>query len=659
MSYSGPGTVADLLRYRSTRTPDDVAYIFLDDGERDERRITYGHLDAYATRIAAALTAEGAQGERALLLFPPGIDYIAAFLGCLYAGTVAVPAYPPQSARGLQRVAAVVADSGAMFALTVESLLPMGQAALDAPVRWLATDAVPEIAPDTAKGPDAESARVDPDTLAFLQYTSGSTRAPRGVMLTHANLISNLATIHSCFSGRSPFAGPATDVVVSWLPPYHDMGLIGAILQPLYGGYPAVLMSPLHFLQRPARWLEAISRYSATISPAPNFAYELCLRKVDAEQRRQLDLSSWRVAINGAEPVRPETIERFTSVFAESGLPETALRPCYGLAEATLLVTSDDVGVPVNLPEVDGVRRVSCGPVRGDQELLVVDPVALAPVKPGVWGEIWLSGPSIAAGYWGRPTETAALFQARLAGRQYLRTGDLGQLDDAGGLIVGGRIKDLIIVRGRNVYPQDVEQAVEESHRALRPGCSAAFGVPVDGEERLVVVAEVTDGADLDEVAAAARPAVWEASAAELHELVLIAARTVPKTSSGKIQRHAARAAYLSGDLDPVGRWPAADRAPAAFVAPRTQVEAVIAAIWADLLGVERVGVHEDFLAAGGQSLQLAQLATRIEAELPVRVTIGDIFEAPTVAKLAGLLSNRPLFAEDRVQDLISEYESG
>ncbi|WP_329210718.1 AMP-binding protein [Streptomyces sp. NBC_00683] len=645
-------TLVHVLRYRAEKQPDATAYVFLTDGEEDELRIGYRDLLEAADGVASTLAAGHRPGERALLLFPPGPDYVIAFYGCLLAGIVAVPAYPPQDARSLGRLDAIVADAGASIALTTKDLLPVARSVLDAPLAWIATDARAEEAVPAQDAPTAAEGRAEPagptaDQVAFLQYTSGSTRLPRGVVLTHANLVHNAETIYQAF------AGTPEDVMVSWLPPYHDMGLIGAILSPLHGGFPAVLMAPLHFLQSPYRWLKAISVHRGTISPAPNFGYELCVRKIDDEQLASLDLSSWRAAVNGAEPVRVETVERFAERFAGAGFDPAACRPSYGLAEATLLVTADPVGENVRRFPVEGVPRIACGTARGGQSVVVVDTATLAPADPGQVGEIWVSGPSVSTGYWGRPTESAALFGATLPdGRgPYLRTGDLGALDADGALAVTGRLKDLLVLRGRNLYPHDVENAAEQGHPALRPGCGAAFTVPVDGEERLVLVAEVADGADLEAVTLRSRSAVWEECDAELHELVLIPPRTIPKTSSGKIQRRATREAYLSGDLPRIGglRADAAVATPGGTdrTPPRTALESLIATVWAELLGRPEVGVHEDFFASGAQSLLLARLAVRIEQELPVRVTVGDLFQASTVAKLAELLESRPLAVDE------------
>jgi acyl-CoA synthetase (AMP-forming)/AMP-acid ligase II len=557
-------------------------YIFLADGESDAVTMTYGELDCQARAIAAQLQARATTGERALLLYPPGLEYIAGFLGCLYAGVVAVPAYPPNPARlarTLPRIQTIVENAGATVALTTEMirvLAPMvfEQAPDLGALRWLATDG-PTNGIEHGWRPPAISG----ETLAFLQYTSGSTGAPKGVMLSHANLLANEAVI------AEAFALTTGDCGVSWLPPYHDMGLIGGILQPIYLGTHCVLMSPVTFLQRPIRWLEAISHYGGTISGGPNFAYDLCARKVTPEQLATLDLSRWSLAFNGAEPVRAETIDRFAATFAACGFRREAFYPCYGLAEATLLVTGADREAPPLVLDVEtsgladnrvlpargkqATRLVSCGRCYGDLTLAIVDPATQTRCQPDQIGEIWVAGSSIAQGYWQQPDESTSTFQAQIAvtdEKPFLRTGDLGFVrDDA--LFVTGRLKDLIIIDGRNVYPQDIELTTEQCHPAIRAGCSAAFSVDADGEERLVIAAEVERNfvaAQRRETAEAGPTAAQEVIGAikravsaqhdlRVHAVILLMTGTIPKTSSGKIQRHACRAAYLDRTLEAVG----------------------------------------------------------------------------------------------------------
>ena len=566
-------TFIDVLSWRAEENADKRAYTFLEDGEQDEVHITYGQLEKRAQAIGATLQAHGAVGKQVLLLYPPGIEYVAGFLGCLYAGAVAVPAYPPDPTRlnrTLPRLQAMVHDAEAAIALTTTPILAMAQMLfLHAPdlaeLDWIASD---QISTDTAVAWRAPA--VDSDTLAFLQYTSGSTRAPRGVMLTHHNLLHNSSLIANTFGLQN------SDVGVIWLPPYHDMGLIGGILQPAYSGSHCILMSPLAFLQRPMRWLEAVSRYGATISGGPNFAYDLCVRKVKPEHLFTLDLSKWNVAFNGAEPVRAETLERFVETFAPCGFREEALYPCYGLAEATLLVTGgrpaaapitlavDKAALEKNQVVVNndaannGQTLVGCGQTMPGQQLLIVDPDDLTPCPPDRVGEIWVSGPSVAEGYWEQAGETAHTFKGYLANTNagpFLRTGDLGFTHDDE-LFVGGRIKDLIIIDGLNHYPQDIELSIENSHPAVRPGCSAAFSLDVNNQECLIVVAEVSvqrggdDRSDHASIVNDIQRAVAANHDLRVHDVVLLKPRSIPKTSSGKIQRHACKAEYLEGTLE-------------------------------------------------------------------------------------------------------------
>ncbi|HVR98103.1 MAG TPA: fatty acyl-AMP ligase, partial [Thermoanaerobaculia bacterium] len=476
------------LGQRAERTPDRTAYIFLADGEEEQDRLTYSALDARARAIAAVLGRSFAPGERVLLLYPPGLDFIAAFFGCLYTGLIAVPAYPPRSPRMMPRLLAILADAQPAAALASAAALQRVRGWLErtpeaAGLPWLATD---EIDPAPAGWEPAAPAG---DAVAFLQYTSGSTSTPKGVMVTHDNLLHNQVLI------RDACGHSEQSVFVSWLPPYHDLGLIGNLLQSTFVGGSCVLMAPTAFLQRPARWLEAVSRYGATTSGGPNFAWDLCVRKVSPEQRRDLDLSRWEVAFNGAEPVRAETLAAFSATFAGCGFRPGAFYPCYGLAEATLMVSGGRPG------EERAVRRqrVSCGPALAGQELAIVDPATGERRGAGEVGEIWLAGPSVVAGYWRRPEETAAAFGARLkdGSGPFLRTGDLGFLED-GELFIAGRLKDLIILRGRNHYPQDIEATAMASHPELGGGLAAAFPVERDGEERLVVVLEIGRRSTLD-----------------------------------------------------------------------------------------------------------------------------------------------------------------
>ncbi|MEN6450336.1 MAG: aminotransferase class I/II-fold pyridoxal phosphate-dependent enzyme [Thermoguttaceae bacterium] len=551
--------------------------------------MTYRDLDRQARAIGAWLESRDLVGQRALLLYPAGLEFIAAFFGCLYAGVVAVPVYPPRRNRSMNRIQAIADDANAQVALTTDPVLKRVMPIIDETphlkqLTWMPTSQVADSMADQWTMPDVHG-----DTLAFLQYTSGSTGTPKGVVLNHANLVHNSALISHAFEHTRSGTG------VFWLPSYHDMGLIGGILQPLYVGRPNVLISPMSFLTRPYRWLSAISRFRGTTSGGPNFAYELCVRKITPEQRKTLDLSSWRVAFNGAEPVRAETLEAFAEAFAPCGFRPEAFYPCYGLAEATLIVSGGFVHRPPVIrafdaealgrgevieaePDENTTRSlVGCGENLPDQRIVIVNPETGAACPPNRIGEIWVQGPSVAQGYWQEAEGTQRTFRATLNGKTtgpaapskskkakeaanrqgpFLRTGDLGFLD-GGELFVTGRLKDLIIVRGVNYYPQDIERTVQASHPRLRPDCGAAFVLDVGGREQLIIVQEVErhKHADFDGVFDAIRRNV----AAE-HELApeaiwLLKAGSIPKTSSGKIQRHACRDGYLAGTLDVVGQW--------------------------------------------------------------------------------------------------------
>jgi acyl-CoA synthetase (AMP-forming)/AMP-acid ligase II/acyl carrier protein len=466
-----------------------------------------------------------------------------------------------------------VADAQVTVALTTTTVLSnleshfMQSPTLQA-LHWLATDNISDDLAQTWHKPAINS-----DTLAFLQYTSGSTGTPKGVMVTHGNLLHNEQMIQQGMQHTEK------TIFVGWLPLFHDMGLIGNVLQPLYLGIPCIFMSPMDFLQRPVRWLQAISRYKATTSGGPNFAYDLCVSKITNEQREALDLSSWDVAFNGAEPVRAETLERFANTFEPYGFCREAFYPCYGMAETTLIISG---GLKASLPvlktlqadaleknqvvsafrENDEVRTlVGCGQTLLDQQIIIADPKTWIRCLPDEVGEIWVSGKSVTQGYWNRPEETQATFRAYLADTgegPFLRTGDLGFLHD-GELFVTGRLKDLIIIRGRNHYPQDIELTVEQSHPVLSPDCAAAFSVDVDGQERLVVACEVERTSrrklDVDEVVRTIWKAVVEQHELEVYAILLLKSGSIPKTSSGKIQRRACRASFLAGNLDVVWDW--------------------------------------------------------------------------------------------------------
>jgi len=587
----GATTLVEVLRWRALQQPEQRTHTYLIDGEAEGDHLTHATLDCQARGIGALLASYRAAGERALLLYPAGLEFISAFFGCLYAGVIAVPLPAPNLThpqRTIPRLRAIINDAQPSVVLTTSAILAdTGDLFAQAPelqnIRWVPTDMV---AGDLAE--EWQDPGVTGNTLALLQYTSGSTAEPKGVMISHGNLIHNSVYISRLFA-LNP-----NGVTVTWLPAFHDMGLTNGIIQPVYKGRPCYLMPAVSFLMRPVRWLEAISRFKATISGGPNFAYELCTRRVTPEQRETLDLTSWDVAYNGAEPVRADTMRRFAATFASCGLRPGTLHPCYGLAEATLLVSGgslrDGIVRTIQVPALErnhvvdardqdrNVRTlVSSGHALPDTKIVIADPESLTACAPDQVGEIWVSGPSVSQGYWNRPEETERACHACLKETgegPFLRTGDLGFIQD-GELFVTGRLKDLIILSGRKLYPQDIELTAEQSHPALRPACCAVFAVDGPDEERLVIVAEVEPHyrpasrtspgreasahspgrlpLDVEAVVRAIRGAVAEQHDARAHTVVLLRAGRIPKTTSGKVQRHACKAGFLEGTLDRFG----------------------------------------------------------------------------------------------------------
>ncbi|HXQ70502.1 MAG TPA: AMP-binding protein, partial [Pyrinomonadaceae bacterium] len=654
-------TLVDLLEWRARFQPDRVAYTFLADNGTGRISLSWSQLHHKAQLIGQQLTVMGAAGKTVLLLYPSDLEYVAAFFGCLYAGAIAVPAYPPRLNRTMNRLQAIVADSQASLALSVSFIqqriepLCKQSPGLNS-LKWLTTDDLQENTQDEWHRPTLTGERP-----AFLQYTSGSTSQPKGVIVSHGNLMHNEQLIQQAFDQTE------SSVIVGWLPLYHDMGLIGNVLQTLYVGARCVLMSPAAFLQSPFSWLQAISVAKATTSGGPNFAYDLCVRKVSEEQRAQLDLSSWKVAFNGAEPIRPATLKRFAKAFAPCGFKAEAFHPCYGLAEATLFVSGKAArGVPkaesFSAAELiknrvlsaagngaEAKTLVSCGVSYGGQRLTVVNPETSVECAAGEVGEFWLAGPSVAGGYWNQPEATAHTFHAKLAtdvDETFLRTGDLGFLHD-GELYVTGRLKDLIIIRGLNHYPQDIEQTAEFSHAALRPGCSAAFSLEVEGEERLVIVQEVQRNRAVDdrEIVDAIRQRVAEEHEVQVHAVALIRQGTIAKTSSGKIQRNACKRAFVTGKLEVEFEWRETAKANQVEIA-KTQTngkqadnespEGWLKAKLAGLLRVDvaEIDVNQPITRYGLDSLMVVELSHGIEEKFGVAIPLASLFESISIAEL-------------------------
>jgi len=567
-------TLIDLLRYRALHQPNQTGFTFLPDGETEVASLTYQELDRQARAIAAQLQLLEATGSRALLLYPfsATLEFIAALFGCFYAGVVAVPTHAPRPNQS-SRLQGFVVDAQVTLVLTTTSAITNvdpgnTQNRQLAALRWLATDNITSSLAESWQEPMVSS-----DTLAYLQYTSGSTGMPKGVMVSHGNTLHNSAMIYQFFGHTSNSRG------VIWLPLYHDMGLIGGVLQPIYGGFSVILIPPGALLQKPVRWLQAISRYQATTSGGPNFAYEVACQRITPEQRANLDLSSWEVAFNGAEPIRAETLERFTATFEPCGFRREAFYPCYGMAETTSFLCG---GVKTAAPIIQHVDRaaleqnrvaiatesqastrrlVGCGQIGLDQKIAIIDPESLTQCPADRVGEIWVSSPSVGKGYWNRPEQTEQAFNAYLADSgegPFLRTGDLGFLLN-GELFITGRLKDMMIVWGRNHYPQNIELTVEQSHPALRPSAGAAFALEVNGEEQLVVAQEVERSylrkLNVEQVVEAIRQAIAEQHMVEVYAVLLLRTGSIPKTSSGKIQRQTCRTCFLERSLDIVGEW--------------------------------------------------------------------------------------------------------
>lgn len=655
-------TLVDLLRWRAFQQSDQVGFTFLEKGKTD-LVLTYAELDRQARRIAVVLQDWKIEGERALLLFPPSLQYIAAFFGCLYARVIPVPVYPPRPNKPMPRLEAIVSDAKPRLALTTTQVLAHLKNNLDpatppGALRWLNTDTLTAEIEDQWHQP-----QITCDSLAFLQYTSGSTTAPKGVMLSHENLLYNLSQIQHCceYTSRS--------CAVSWLPPYHDLGLIGGILQPLYGNFPVTFLSPVSFLQNPIKWLQVISTTHATTSGGPNFAYDLCVSKSTPAQRADLDLSHWEVAFTGAEPIRPGTLARFAEAFAPYGFRQEAFYPCYGLAESTLVVSGGARVAPPIIRRFDSQAlqqdRVVCvaqdaenasalvsnGRCLPSEQIVIAHPHTMQECSPDEIGEIWLSSQSVTKGYWNKPAQTEYTFHAFLANTgkgPFLRTGDLGFLHHEE-LFVTGRLKDLIIIRGQNHYPQDIEQTIERSHPLLRPGGGAAFSLPVDGEERLVIIHELEaryQHADHEEVIGAIQQAIAENHELQAYGIVLIRPGHLPKTSSGKVQRYRCRELFQNDGLSVIKRWVQDE------VAEHLSIEAVerpgpfkgetdlehwlITQLATHLrISPAAIDTRQAITRYGVDSLVAIELLHAIETECGVQVPLGLLLQGIGIANLA------------------------
>jgi acyl-CoA synthetase (AMP-forming)/AMP-acid ligase II len=591
----GNSTLVQLLRDRALEQSDSHAYTFLADGNKETGRLTYGELDRQARAIAAQLQSLNAKGERALILYPAGLEVIAAFCGCLYAGVIAIPAPPPEAGRlkrTLPRLQAIIKDAQASLVLTTAGILEIvSEVRVDFPelqtMRWIDTEKV-----DLELAEAWEDPNVDQDILAYLQYTSGSTSTPKGVMLSHYNLMHHAAYLKQACGYESH------SVTVTWMPYFHDYGLVEGLMVPLYNCTPCYVMSPFSFIKRPLVWLQAIANYQGTHSQAPNFAYDQCIRRIKPAQMANLDLSCWEAAGNAAEPINPKVMREFFEKFAPCGFRWEAFAPAYGLAEDTLLVSTKpkltepvfchvstvaiekDQIIPVK-PDDEGVRTFpSCGRLVCETKVAIVNPDKLTRCTGDRVGEIWVSDPSVAQGYWQRTTETQETFKAYLADTgegPFLRTGDLGFIKD-GELYITGRIKDLIIIRGTNHYPQDIEWTTQQVNPAFRPDYGAAFSINANGDEKLVVVQEVergNEGFDTQTAIADIRQEIAEQHELQTHAIVLVKRGNILKTASGKIQRRACRASFLAGELGVIDDWSEDPKLTAAFRRLRQEVDSL------------------------------------------------------------------------------------
>jgi acyl-CoA synthetase (AMP-forming)/AMP-acid ligase II/thioesterase domain-containing protein/acyl carrier protein len=669
-------TLTHLLQTRAHQQPNQLAYRFLKNCKTPTSQLTYRQLDQQAKAIAAYLQTQLSPGSRVLLVYPQSLDAIAALFGCLYAGVIAIPAPAPDTTRlkrTLPRLEAIATDANASLILTTHNQLTRPNPALTfeaksfvsrlngspslflhytlqnhpqlATLPWTATDKIPLHFAHHWQNPP-----INGHTLAYLQYTSGSTSTPKGVMLDHHNLISHLAELQQAGGYDSH------SITVTWMPYFHDYGLVEGILEPLYNGTPCYLMSPTAFIKSPQRWLEAISHYRATHSQAPNFAYAYCVQRITPEPAT-LDLSSWQAAGNAAEPINPQILEQFCQRFQPWGFRPQTFAPAYGLAEATLLVTTSRKSQSPLCCTVSqealsqnrfvetaiGQKLASSGRLLDNTQVAIAHPETLTRCQPDEIGEIWVASAGVARGYWQRPDITQDTFHAYLNDTgegPFLRTGDLGAIHN-GELFVTGRLKDLIIVRGENYYPQDIEWVAEKSHPALRPGYGAAFAVDVDGVEQLVIAFEVASKTpNLKEIVDAIRSALAEQFELTVYGAVLLKRGSILKTSSGKIQRQACRKAFLVG-VDGINPWQTLvtwtldQPSPNSSNPPQNEAEEQLAQIWQQVLGIESVNRTDNFFELGGNSLKGAIVVTEIEKVFAQKIPLASLTEAKTLEKLA------------------------
>ena len=657
---------------RAITNPDKKIFTYLSDGESKELYLTYRQLYDRAALVASAINRESSPGDRVLLICMPGLEYIISLFGCLFARVVAVPAYPPRSNHHYERIDHIVNDVGAKVGLTTTSAIPglKGVVANNPTMQKLKWINLDEISADLGGVCDLDATS---NSLAVIQYTSGSTTTPRGVKLTHRNLIINSQMIAELFE-----ADPQLDSGCLWLPPYHDMGLIGGILQPIYHGGHSVLMSPVAFLQRPVRWLRAISKFETTISVAPNFAYQYCAEKISEADLDGLNLQSWKVAGNGAEMIRLNTIDKFAKRFEPYGFERKAFLGCYGLAEATLIVTGGGRDREVSVCQHENRYLVGSGRPLSTTVLKIVNRETNKECSEGEEGEILVCSESVASGYWQNEILTNETFQAKVngyPGKDFLKTGDLGFVSN-GELYVTARIKDLIIIRGRNLYSHDLEGAIFDSHSALVPSGGAAISADFNGEEALVIIHEVVRSArktNLNEVVTAILACLSETYQLSPATIILVLPASLPKTSSGKIQRYECKRRFLTEAFEPLLTWKNPE-----FFSERGQTTSSIFPIedanfkledirsWLiqeisnnSTQAEEKITGESLVLSLGLDSLKIAQLATTIEDKFQISLP-GDLFlEGQTIGKIAAIVHAQIVAKSVPAVDLASNQIAG
>ncbi len=656
---SNNSLLPEILRSHAEKTPDKVSYIFLTDGEQNEEVITCKQLYDDAIRIAVQLQQLGAKGERVLMLFSPGMEFIKAVYACFMSGAIAVPAYPPRKNRSLERIRTMVKDSGATIILSTTDIYASFERSFSDLIElkdqnWILTD---NLSVDLA---DFTTYTPLPEDIALLQYTSGSTGTPKGVMVTHCNIIRNLEFLRQVFNLTSQ------SISVSWLPIFHDMGLIEGLLGTVYNNCLGVLMAPVSFIQKPVRWLSAITRYHGTHAGAPNFAFDLCVDGITPEERNGLDLSSIETLYSGAEPVRRNTLERFINTYSPYGITPASISPCYGMAETTLIISGPEAErepvyldvsssalennkisvVPSDDPDVK--HLVGVGHPWLDTKVKIVNPDKIEECKKDEVGEIWVSGSIVTAGYWNNPEVTWQTYFVSLNGEKskYLRTGDLGFFHD-NELYITGRLKDMIILQGRNFYPQDIEYITEKSHPAIRPSASAAFSVDINNQEKLVIVAEVERtylrNLDVESVCSAIRQSIYEEFEQPVYAIQLLRTASIPKTSSGKIQRKACMRGFIDKSLDVAGESvpevTASEKVESHDINPASSLAWLM--LWVHLklnVEFEKIDVNRNIAEYGLNSLKAMQLQEDILQKYEVDIPPYNLFNKITIKGLSEML---------------------